>query len=246
MDVMTEIDTAGTAKRGTLWRWLPAVVLVLAAAAFFASGLHRYLGIETLRAHRVALLAWVEAHALLAAVAFVAAYAAAVVLVPPSGTLMTVTGGFVFGAVAGTMLTVVGATAGATALFLAARFAVGDWLRGRAGPGIRRMRDGFRENELAYMLVLRLVPLFPFWLVNLAPAFLGVRARTFVAGTALGIIPGTAVYAVFGAGLGGLLEAGGEFSLAGVLTPQIVGALLGLALLALAPVIYKKVKGRAA
>lgn len=246
MDAMTEIEAAEAAKRGAAWRWLPAVVLALAAAAFFASGLHRYLSFETLREHRVELLAWVEGHAALAALLFVAAYAAAVVLVPPSGTVMTVTGGFVFGAVAGTALTVAGATAGATALFLVARFALGDWLRERAGTGIRRMRAGFQENELAYMLVLRLVPLFPFWLVNLAPAFLGVRVRTFVAGTAVGIIPGTAVYSVFGAGLGGLLDTGGEFSLSGVLTPQIVGALVGLALLALAPVVYKKLKGRAA
>jgi uncharacterized membrane protein YdjX (TVP38/TMEM64 family) len=96
------------------------------------------------------------------------------------------------------------------------------------------------------MLVLRLVPLFPFWLVNLAPAFLGVRLRTFVVGTFLGIIPGTAVFAVFGAGLGSILDANQDLSLSGVLTPEIVGALLGLALLALAPVVYKKIKARAA
>lgn len=246
MTAMTKIDVGAPAKRGLAWRLLPVVLLALAAAAFFASGLHRYLTFETLRAHRGELLAWVNAHALLAAIVFVAVYAAGIVLLPPSGTLMTVTGGFVFGAVAGTGLVVVGATAGATALFLVARFALGDWLRERAGAGIQRMRAGFRENELSYMLVLRLVPLFPFWLVNLAPAFLGVRLRTFVVGTFLGIIPGTAVFAVFGAGLGSILDANQDLSLAGVLTPEIVGALLGLALLALAPVVYKKFKARAA
>lgn len=246
MTAMTKIDAGAPAKRGLAWRLLPVVLLALAAAAFFASGLHRYLTFEALRAHRGELLAWVDAHAFLAAIVFIAVYAAGIVLLPPSGTLMTVTGGFVFGAVAGTGLVVVGATAGATALFLVARFALGDWLRERAGAGIQRMRAGFRENELSYMLVLRLVPLFPFWLVNLAPAFLGVRLRTFVVGTFLGIIPGTAVFAVFGAGLGSILDANQDLSLAGVLTPEIVGALLGLALLALAPVVYKKFKARAA
>lgn len=246
MDAMTKIDAVEEAKRRPIWRWVPAVLLALAAAAFFASGLHRFLTFDTLREHRVELLAWVDAHAVLAAALFVAVYAAAIVVLPPSGTLMTVTGGFVFGAVAGTGLVVVGATAGATLLFLTARFALGDWLRERAGTGIRRMRAGFRENELSYMLVLRLVPLFPFWLVNLAPAFLGVRLRTFVVGTFFGIIPGTAVFAVFGAGLGSILDANRDLSLAGVLTPEIVGALIGLALLALVPVVYKKIKARAA
>lgn len=246
MTAMTKIDAGAPAKRGLAWRLLPVVLLALAAAAFFASGLHRYLTFEALRTHRGELLAWVDGHAFLAAIVFIAVYAAGIVLLPPSGTLMTVTGGFVFGAIAGTGLVVVGATVGATALFLVARFALGDWLRERAGAGIQRMRAGFRENELSYMLVLRLVPLFPFWLVNLAPAFLGVRLRTFVVGTFLGIIPGTAVFAVFGAGLGSILDANQDLSLAGVLTPEIVGALLGLALLAMAPVVYKKIKARAA
>ncbi len=246
MAAMTKIDSGTVARRGLAWRLLPVVLLALAAVAFFASGLHRYLTFEALRAHRGELLAWVDAHAFLAALVFIAVYAAGIVLLPPSGTLMTVTGGFVFGAVTGTSLVVIGATAGATALFLVARFALGDWLRERAGAGIQRMRAGFRENELSYMLVLRLVPLFPFWLVNLAPAFLGVRLRTFVIGTFLGIIPGTAVFAVFGAGLGGILDANQDLSLAGVLTPEIVGALSGLALLALAPVVYKKIRARAA
>lgn len=246
MTAMTKIDPGTAARRGLAWRLLPVVLLALAAAAFFASGLHRYLTFEALRANRGELLAWVDAHAFMAALVFVAVYAAGIVLLPPSGTLMTVTGGFVFGAVIGTSLVVVGATAGATALFLVARFALGDWLRERAGAGIQRMRAGFRENELSYMLVLRLVPLFPFWLVNLAPAFLGVRLRTFVVGTFFGIVPGTAVFAVFGAGLGSILDANQDLSLAGVLTPEIVGALLGLALLALAPVVYKKIRARAA
>lgn len=246
MHAMTEIEAGSTGRRAFAWRLLPLVILALAAALFFASGLHRYLSFDMLRAHRVDLMDWVDAHGLLAALAFMAIYAATVVFIPPSGTLLTVMGGFVFGSVFGTAYVVVGATIGATLLFLVARFALGDWLRAKAGAGIRRMRDGFAENALSYLLVLRLVPIFPFWLVNIAPAFLGVRLGTYVVGTLIGIIPGTAVYAIFGAGLGSILDANEAFTLAGVLTPQIIGALVGLGLLALVPVVYKKIKARAA
>lgn len=246
MLAMTEIEAGSTGRRNLAWRLLPLAVLGLAAGLFFASGLHHYLSFDALKAHRGELTAWVDANQALAALAFMAIYAATVVFIPPSGTVLTVMGGFVFGSVLGTGYVVVGATVGATLLFLVARFALGDWLRAKAGSGIRRMREGFAENALSYLLVLRLVPLFPFWLVNIAPAFLGVRLGTYVIGTLVGIIPGTAVYAVFGAGLGSILDANQALTLAGVLTPQVVGALVGLGLLALVPVVYKKIKARAA
>lgn len=242
-----EIDTATDDKSAStpaLWRWAPLIVLGLAAAAFFASGLHENLTLDALQRNRDALLAWVEANSVFASVAFVAAYAAAILFLPPSGSAMTVAAGFVFGAAMGTVCAVIGATLGATLLFLVARLSLGDFLARRAGPAIRKMEAGFQENALNYLLVLRLVPLFPFWLVNLAPAFLGVPLRTFVIGTAIGIIPGTAVYAIFGSGLGSVLDRNEEISLAGVVTPEILAGLIGLAILALIPVVYKRVKGR--
>ncbi|MCB2101346.1 MAG: TVP38/TMEM64 family protein [Rhodobacterales bacterium] len=238
---MTEQDTP-TPSRPAFLRWLPVLVLVAGAALFFALGWHRYLSFDALRDNRELLQGWVHDHWVLAVAAFTLAYALAVVFVPPSGTVMTVGGGFVFGWLVATVTVVIGATVGATILFLAARLSFGDALRARCGGAIRRMEDGFRENAMSYMLVLRLVPLFPFWLVNIAPAFLGVGLRTYVIGTVIGIIPGTAVYAIFGSGLGSILDAGGDISLAGVLTPEIIAALVGLAVLALVPVIYKKVK----
>ncbi|MCG8510739.1 MAG: TVP38/TMEM64 family protein [Rhodospirillales bacterium] len=241
---MTETPAQPARKRPFFWRILPVGVLALGAAAFFGFGLHEYLSFETLRENRTDFVRWVEGNKVLALAIFVIAYGATTVFIPPSGTVMTVMGGFIFGAVAGTMAVVFGATLGATALFLTAKFALGDVLRERAGAGIRKMEAGFQENELSYMLVLRLVPLFPFWLVNLAPAFLGVRLRTYVIGTFFGIIPGTAVYATFGAGLGSILDSGEQLSIAGVLTPEIVVGLIGLALLALIPVAYKRFKGK--
>lgn len=244
MESMVEIKAEPARRRQNVLRFLPLGLLIAGAAAFFGLGLHEYLTFDTLRAHRDGLVSWVQAHTLLAAVVFMFAYAAATVFVPPSGTVMTVMGGFMFGAVFGTGYVVVGATVGATALFLAAKLALGDMLRARAGAGIRKMEAGFQENAMSYMLVLRLVPLFPFWLVNLAPAFLGVPLRIYVIGTFFGIIPGTAVYATFGAGLGSILDSNQELSLAGILTPEIVIGMIGLGLLAFIPVVYKKLKGR--
>src|SRR5262249_6755980 len=129
-------------------------------------------------------------------------------------------------------------------LFLAARTAFRDLLRARAGPWLARLEQGFAENGLSYLLVLRLVPVFPFFVVNLVPAFLGLGLRTYVIGTLLGIIPGTFVYASLGAGLGSIFDSGGQCSLQHVLTPQLVLALLGLGLLAMLPIAYRRFTAR--
>jgi uncharacterized membrane protein YdjX (TVP38/TMEM64 family) len=149
-----------------------------------------------------------------------------------------------FGSMLGTVLVVIAATLGATLVFLIAKTALGDPLRAKAGPFLKRMEAGFQEDALNYLLVLRLIPLFPFWIVNLVPAFLGVPLRTYVLATVVGIIPGSFVFASVGAGIGSVLDSGQEFSPASVLTPQIVIALVGLAVLALLPVVYRKLKGR--
>ena len=222
---------------------LPLLLLLGGFAAFFIFDLGRFLNFESLRMHRHELLAWVAAHAWLAPLVYMAIYIVVVAFSLPGGAVMTVSGGFLFGAVLGAGYTVIGATLGATALFLIARSALGEPLKARAGPWLAKLETGFNDNALSYLLVLRLIPLFPFWLVNLAPAFLGVRPRTYVLATFIGIIPGTFVYSLVGAGLGSVFDQGGEVSLAGVLTPEIIGALLGLALLSLLPVAYKKLRG---
>ncbi len=210
----------------------------------FALDLDRFLTFAALREHRAALTGLVESHLGLAALAFVLVYAAAIALSVPGGAVLTIAGGFMFGSIFGTLLVVVAATLGATAVFLIARSALGDPLRARAGPFLKRMEAGFQQDALNYLLVLRLIPLFPFWIVNLVPAFLGVPLRTYVLGTFIGIIPGSFVFASVGAGLGSVLDSGQEFSPASVLTPQIVIALVGLALLALLPVAHRKWKAR--
>jgi uncharacterized membrane protein YdjX (TVP38/TMEM64 family) len=139
---------------------------------------------------------------------------------------------------------VIGATAGAIAIFLIAKTSLGDGLRRRAGPWVKRMQAGFNENALSYLLVLRLIPVFPFWIVNIVPAFLGVGLRDYALATFFGIMPGGFVYASVGNGLEAVIEAGGEPDLGIILEPAILLPILGLAALALLPVAYRKLKGR--
>ena len=227
------------------WRRLiPVLVFVAGLVTFFALDLEQYLSIDALRQHRGALRAWVEVSGMLAALLFMAVYIVTVGFSLPGATVLTIAGGFLFGAVWGTAVVVVSATIGGTVLFLIAKTAFGDALRARAGAWLQGLEAGFREHALSYLLVLRLVPIFPFFIINLVPAFLGVPLSTFVLGTFVGIIPGSFVYATVGAGLGSIFDAGGAFSLQGVLTPQIVTALVGLAVLALVPIVYKKIMAR--
>lgn len=244
---MAYSDTTGSADKAfSFRRFVPLMVLLAGLVAFFAFGLQRYMSFEGLRENREVLLAWVQRQELLAGLVYMAGYAIAVAFSLPGGAVMSIAGGFLFGTLWGGIYIWIGATLGATALFLIAKTTLGDLLGAKAGPWLQKMEAGFRANALSYLLVLRLVPLFPFFVVNLVPAFLGVSLTTYVIGTALGMIPGIFVFASVGAGLGSVFDAGQTFSASGILTPQIVIALIGLAVLALIPVVYKKIKARAA
>lgn len=203
--------------------------------------LDQYLTFEQLRLHRGDLSSFVASMPVEAVGLFVIAYALTTATSFPGAAVLTLTGGFLFGRWQGTAAVVVGATIGASALFLVARTALGDTLKAKAGPWLCKMQHGFNTNAFSYLLVLRLIPAVPFFVVNLVPAFLGVPLRTFVVTTALGIIPGTFVFASIGAGLGSIFDANEQLSLKGVLTPEIVAALMGLALLSLIPVAIKRI-----
>ncbi|WP_293343303.1 TVP38/TMEM64 family protein [Parvibaculum sp.] len=242
---MTE-TAAGNRRPGMLRRFLPLLVLAAGLGAFFALGLDRYVTLDTLRDNRQALSAWVAENWALAAFVYVLAYIVMVAFSLPGALVATLTGGFLFGTVFGGLLTVLGATIGATAIFLAAKTALGDMLREKAGPRLRKLEEGFGRNAFSYMLVLRLVPIFPFFLVNLAPAFLGVSLGTYVLSTFLGIIPGTFVFASLGNGLGAVFDAGRDPDLGLIFEPEILGPILALAALALVPVIYRRFTGTGA
>lgn len=247
IDRSDAIDDAGGHRglsAGSRKRLVPLAVLVAGIIAFFASGLNKVLTFDQLRTHRGDLMAYVASMPVKAILLFTASYAAAVAFSIPGGAIMTLTAGFLFGIWFGTAAVVVGATLGATILFLAARSALADLLRGKAGPWLTRMEEGFRENAFSYLLVLRLIPAVPFFVVNLVPAFLGVPLRIYILATLIGIVPGTFVFASIGAGLGSIFDRMEAFTLKGALTPEIVIALVGLAALALIPVIYRKLSSR--
>jgi uncharacterized membrane protein YdjX (TVP38/TMEM64 family) len=216
------------------WRRLWPIGLILAVlAAAYALGLHRLLSFEALAAHRASLGGFVAAQPFAAALAYLAAYVVVVAFSLPGGAVMTLAGGFLFGPWLGAALAVVGATIGACLLFLAARHALAATLERRAGPLLGRVQEGLRRNGFWYLLSLRLLPVLPFWLVNLAPALAGMALSPYAAATFLGIIPATVVYAGIGAGLGQVFEAGGRPDLSVVFSPGILLPLLGLAALSL-------------
>ncbi len=229
----------------SLKKIIPILVLIAAVVAFFALGFDQYLSFEALRDNREDLIAWSDANKLLAIGSFVAIYAIAVALSLPGATIMTLAGGFIFGTLQATFYVVSAATLGAVLIFILARYSLADFFKAKAGKSVEKMEAGFKSNALSYLLFLRLVPLFPFWLVNLVPAFLGVPLRTFVIGTFIGIIPGTAVFCSVGNGLGAVFEAGGVPDLSIIFQPEILGPILALAVLSLVPIIYKRVKNNA-
>ena len=223
-----------------LKRLIPLLLMLLILGLYYVFDLGRYLGFEALAAHKAWLSAWVQAHAMLAPLSYILLYIVVVAFSLPGGLVMTISGGLLFGAVPGSLFAVIGATVGATALFLIAKTSLGDYLLAKAGGAVKKMQAGFSENALSYMFVLRLVPLFPFFLVNLVPAFLGVPLRIYVLATFFGIMPGTFVFALAGSGIGSVLDQGGSVSLSGVMTPQVMAAFAGLAVLAIIPVLYKR------
>lgn len=230
--------------RRSLFRFAPVAVLVGGLVLVFAFDLHDLISLSALHEHREDLTGFVADNLVAAAAAFMAIYAIATALSVPGGAVLTLVGGFLFGVVIGGMLVVVAATIGAVGVFLAARTALGDSLRRRSGGWLKRLEGGFRRNAFSYLLTLRLIPLVPFWLVNLAPAFFGVPLSTFVITTVLGIIPGTIVYVGVGNGLGATLDAGEDPDLGIILDPEILLPLLGLALLSLLPLAYRHWRGR--
>jgi uncharacterized membrane protein YdjX (TVP38/TMEM64 family) len=254
-------DTVAAGAQGlTLRRFAPLLVIVLLAGLIFAMGWYRELTLENLIKHRVALSAFVDSHFIAAVAGFVALYITVVALSLPGATFLTIAGGVLFGVVIGGLATLVGATIGATIIFLIARSALYDYVQRKAGPRLAKLSDGFKADAFSYLLFLRLVPVFPFWLVNLAPALLGVRLGTFVLATALGIIPATFAFAFVGSGLDSLVAAQEsayraclaaehsdcrlDFDLKAAVTPQLVIALTALGILALVPTLVRRWRSR--
>jgi uncharacterized membrane protein YdjX (TVP38/TMEM64 family) len=237
---------------------VPFALVLVVMGFVLAMGWHKQLTLETLIENRAAILASVAAHRGAAMAAFVALYATTVALSIPGATVLTVSGGIVFGILAGAFTTIIGATIGATVIFLVARSAFGGWLVARAGPLAERLAKGFRENAFTYLLFLRLVPLFPFWLVNIVPALCGISLGSYVAATVVGIIPVTLAFTLFGAGLDSALAAQQavydaciaagrpactiEFDPWAAATPQLIVSLVAIGAVAFIPLLVKHLR----
>jgi uncharacterized membrane protein YdjX (TVP38/TMEM64 family) len=245
-----ETPATGNGKpRLSIVRLVPLLVLGAGLVAFFALGLNEYLTLDLLKENRDGLKAWVADHKTQAVLLFIVAYIVVAAFSLPLGALFSVAGGFLFGSVFGAAWIVIGATVGATILFLVAKTALGDPLRQRFAEQTKALEEGFRANAFSYMMLLRLVPLFPFWLVNLAASFTGVSVATFVVTTFIGIIPGAFVFASIGNGLNALFEAGEEpdLSLLALLSrPDFYIPIIGLIVLSLIPIVYRAFAGKKA
>ena len=257
-----KIDPSATvgngARKFSLRRLLPLVVVACLSGIVIAMGWHRQLSFGNLLRHHEELRNFISAHEAGALAGYVALYIAVVALSLPVGTYLTVAGGILFGAFLGAIAAVIGASIGAVLIFLLAKSALGEHLARRAGPAAEKIAQGFREDAFSYLLFLRLVPVFPFWLVNLVPALCGVRLAPFSAATVIGIMPATFAFALAGSGLESAivaqrsayescLAAGNAgcrlaFRAGDAFTPQLIAALVGLGLLALVPVAVKRIK----
>ncbi len=260
MDDPARAPVGRAAPRFSVRRLLPLVAIVAALAMVIAMGWHRHLSFESLVRHHSVLQDFVAQNKVAALAAYVALYIAVVALSVPGAVYLTIAGGILFGVLLGGIAAAVGATIGAICIFLIAKSALGEQLARRAGPLADRLAEGFRADAFSYLLFLRLVPIFPFWLVNLVPALAGVRLATFAAATAIGILPGTFAFAFVGAGLTSVitvqeaayracLAAGRsdcrlDFDLKAAVTPELLMALAALGVVALIPVIVKRLRAR--
>ncbi len=231
---MTQVSNHPGSNRSNAGRIVIVLVIAVAVGAFFYFDLGRFLSLTALKDNRDSLLAFTDANFMAAVAIFIGAYAMVAGLSLPGAVILTLAGGLLFGAGWATVLVNVGATTGATVAFLTARYLLRDTVEQKFGKWLGPFQEGFAKNAFSYLLTLRLIPLFPFFVVNLVSGLTRVSVGTYVAATALGIIPGSFVYAYAGRQLGTVN------SLKEIASPNVIAAFVLLGLLALVPVIYKK------
>lgn len=240
------METVEQRRKGSLMRQAPLVIIVLAAiVGYFTLG--DYLSFDTLADNRETLLAYRDNHFMALAFTFLAIYVVIVAFSLPGAAVASVTGGFLFGLGIGGVLNIGAATLGATAIFLAARWGLGRSLAAKmdASQGtLKKFKDGLREHEISVLLLMRLVPVVPFFVANLLPAMVGVRFVNFVWTTVVGIIPGSIVFTWIGVGLGEVFDRGERPDLSLLWEPQVIAPILGLCALAALPIVIKTIRGK--
>jgi len=225
-------------------RFIPMAILIggLGVAIYF--DIHKLLSFEVIGENYGQLKTYIDEQMALSLLIFAVVYAVSVAFSIPGASILSIFYGALLGTWISGTIVVISATIGATLVFLAARYALNDFLKERAGPWLTKMSDGFNENVVSYMLFLRLVPLFPFFAINLVPAFMGVSTRIFIVTTFVGIIPGTFIFASIGNGIGYIIEQGNTPDLNTLVTPEILLPLAALGFISLVPIAYKKLKGQ--
>jgi len=211
-----------------------AGLIACAIGAFFFFDLGRFLSLDALKENRDHLLAFTEANYAVAVVLFILTYIVVTGLSLPGAVILTLAGGFLFGSLLGALFVNLGATTGATLAFLAARYLLRDWVEQKFGAWLGPLQQGFAKNSFSYLMTLRLIPLFPFFVINLVSGLTRMNLGSYIAATALGIIPGSFVYAYAGRQLGTIN------TLKEIASPNVIGAFVLLGLLALTPIIYKR------
>jgi len=211
-----------------------ALILLAGIGGFIFFDLGHFLSLDTLKANRDSLLSYTESHFGLAIAIFIGLYILQTAFSLPGGAILTLTGGFLFGSLVGTLVVNIGATIGATLAFLAARYLLRDWVENKFGDRLGPIQAGFAQNAFSYLMTLRLIPAFPFFLVNLVSGLTRVNLGTYALATSLGIIPGSFVFAFAGRQLGTIN------SLSEIASPPVLLAFTLLGLLALMPVAYRK------
>ncbi|HJU06794.1 MAG TPA: TVP38/TMEM64 family protein [Nitrospiraceae bacterium] len=231
----TSIDIASASPRSSTGPKIVIVALIVTAiGAFFYFDLGRYLSLDALKANRDSLLVFTEQHYASAVALYIVFYIVMVAVSLPGGVIMTLAGGFLFGSVIGTLYVNVGATIGATLAFLASRYLLRDWVERKFGQKLGTIQEGFSKNAFSYLLTIRLIPIFPFFLVNLLSGLTRITTLTYVVATSLGILPGSFIYANAGRQLGRIN------SLKEIASPNVLLAFTLLGLLTLASVLYQK------
>ncbi len=257
----TTPDKAASGLAAHLRRWLPLLLLTILMLAVYLTGAHKLLSLEAVIDARDRFKSVIDARPVFALTAFIATYGTLVSLSLPGASVCTLAGGLMFGWLAGGLAAVVAATIGASVVFTIARSAFGETLAKKAGPAVARLQAGFRENALSYLLFLRLVPAFPFFVVNIVPALVGIPFRTYLIGTFFGILPGTLAFASIGAGLDSVVDGAKiaqatcrtitptaacplQIELHNLITHEVKIAFVLLGLLALIPVVLKSWRRR--
>jgi uncharacterized membrane protein YdjX (TVP38/TMEM64 family) len=232
-----------TAPKSSLSRFIALSIFACLIGLFFAFDLNSLISYQGLAENEAALKRAVSDNPILTGLAYMTIYVLAVTFSLPGAVWLSLAGGLMFGTWAGGLLIVVSASLGASGLFVAARFIMGDALRARAGPALQKFEASFNRDALSYLFILRLLPVFPFFIVNLGAALVGVRYPVFLITTFFGIMPGTFVFASIGNGISVVLQSGKQPDLSVMTSPEILLPLVGLAILSLAPMLWRRFKG---